>query len=59
MIQEQDFLIRYGLHNFVTFHQKGNLPSFSIKITETTKMVRHAQNLIRETYGEMTDIRLN
>lgn len=59
MIQGQDFLIRYGLHSFVTYHPKGSSPSFSIKTSETTKMVRHAQKIIREAYGDKTDIRLN
>jgi len=58
MIQGQDFLIRYGLHNFVTYHQKGSSPSFSIKTSETTKMVRHARNLIQGAYGMKTVIKL-
>ncbi|SCA56609.1 hypothetical protein MTBPR1_260004 [Candidatus Terasakiella magnetica] len=56
MIQGNDFLIRYGIHNFVTYRKQGSNASFSIKKSEPTKMVHHAQDLIRGAFGETVSI---
>jgi hypothetical protein len=58
MNQQQDFLIRYGIHNFVSYHAQGTTPAFLINKTAHHKMVRHAQELIQGTYGEAAQIRL-
>jgi len=59
MSNEQHFLVRYGLHNFVTHDQTGrNHASFFIKRTEGQDMVSHALNLIKDRFGECADIQM-
>jgi len=55
--KEQDFLIKYGIHNFVTVKTQGNSPIFLIERTMNPKMISHAQNLIQGAYGTKTKIK--
>ena len=59
MSNEQLFLIRYGLHNFVT-HKRTNTKhaSFIIKNTERQDMVSHALNLIKGRFGEGANVQM-
>ncbi|MDV7341327.1 hypothetical protein RYZ26_17085 [Terasakiella sp. A23] len=57
MTQTQEFLIRYGIHNFVSCQNTGPTPVFSIKSSVHHKMARHAKKLIKGAYGDATDIR--
>lgn len=59
MITEQNFLVRYGLHNFVTFRQNEGKNIFFIRSLESQNMIRHAQRLIKDTYGDVLDVQLN
>lgn len=58
MTKEQTFLITYGLHNFVTCALKSGKRVFFIKCKEGQSMIRHAKHLIKESFGEATDIRM-
>lgn len=58
MSREQDFLVTYGLHNFVTYSLKRGAPSFCIKSKEGQNMVRHAKTLIEGSFGKSADIRV-
>ncbi|NVK20399.1 MAG: hypothetical protein HWE30_17025 [Methylocystaceae bacterium] len=57
MTQTQEFLIKSGIHNFVSCQHTGPAPIFSIKLCTQHKMARHAQMLIKNAYGDATDIR--
>ena len=59
MNKEQNFLVRYGLHNFVTVAQSGDHHVFAIRQTEGRKMIGHAEHLIKESFGEMTEVRVD
>jgi len=57
MNTEQDFLVTYGLHNFVSYSRNGERGIFTIcNDQEGQKMTRHASNLIMGRYGENIDI---
>lgn len=56
MISEQTFLVIYGIQHFVAYSQVGGKRAFSIKRTESRKMINHAKHLIRETFGETATI---
>jgi hypothetical protein len=59
MNKEQNFLVRYGLHNFVTVALAGDHHVFAICKAEGRKMVGHAQYLIKESFGEAAEVRLD
>jgi len=46
MTKEQDFLIRHGLHNFVTHARAKGSEVFSIQRVQNRTMVCHAKMLI-------------
>lgn len=56
MTREENFLITYGLHNFVTVTNQRRATAFTISGTEGPGMIRHATNLIRGAYGDATPI---
>lgn len=59
MSNEQIFLIRYGLHNFVTHVQTSRKQStFFIEKTESQNMVGHAWNLIKDRFGDSANVQL-
>jgi|GEM_PF-502414 hypothetical protein len=58
MIKEQNFLVRYGLHNFVTYTLERGKHVFSIKGTEGMNMIKHAQTLIEGSFGQSASIRV-
>ena len=58
MNNPQNFLITYGLHNFVTHAQKKKKHTFFIRGQESQTMIGHATHLIKESYGETTDIQM-
>ena len=55
---EQHFLIKYGLHNFVTYGLTSGKHIFLIKKMEGRNMIRHAKNLIKECIGETAEIQV-
>lgn len=56
MHTEQNFLVRYGLHNFVSCSQLNGRHTFFINSMEGQVMAGHAEYLIKETFGEVMDI---
>jgi len=57
MSNEQIFLIRYGLHNFVTHVQTSRKQStFFIEKTESQNMVGHALTLIKDRFGDSANV---
>jgi hypothetical protein len=58
MNKEQNFLIKYGLHNFVTFAKKSGRNVFFIKKLKSKSMTDHARHLIEDSFGEAIDIKL-
>lgn len=58
MNKAQQFLIRYGLHHFVTYSETNAKHAFTIRGTENPHMVRHAGHLIKEMFCEPTDIKV-
>ena len=56
MNNEHQFLITYGLHNFVSCARSGERRIFTICLKEGHKMARHATNLITGRYDENTEI---
>ena len=58
MNTEHNFLITYGLHNFVTFAQPRGKHTFTIQSMENQKMVRHATSLIQGRYGNSAHIQV-
>lgn len=58
MSKEQNFLVKYGLHNFVTWSQTQNHHTFIIKNLKNQDLVSHAQYLIKESFGDTADIRI-
>lgn len=58
MSTEQTFLIKYGIHNFVTYAIAGGKHIFYIRKSERHAMITHAQRLIESWYGEAADIRV-
>jgi len=59
MTTEHNFLITYGLHNFVTFAQPRGKHTFTIQRGESQKMIHHAKSLIHGRYGESACIQVN
>lgn len=58
MSAEQTFLVRKGIHNFVSVdHEKGQC-LFLIRRSEREAMISHARSLIQNGYGEQALIRL-
>jgi len=58
MSTEQNFLIRYALHNFVTCALTSGKRVFYIKCKEGRTMIRHATSLIKGSFGEAVEIKL-
>lgn len=60
MTTEQNFLITYGLHNFVSHAPTpaSGRNAFVIRRREGADMVRHATSLIQGSYGDRADIHL-
>ncbi len=59
MSTEHNFLIKYGLHNFVAFSQHGGKNTFTIQGVESQKMIRHAASLIEGRYGRSAHIQVS
>lgn len=58
MSHEQNFLITYGLHNFVTHAQSEGKHTFTICGMETQKLISHAESLIAGRYGNAAHIQV-
>ncbi|MBC8269075.1 MAG: hypothetical protein H8E36_10030 [Rhodospirillaceae bacterium] len=58
MNKEQNFLVRYGLHNFVTCERARGRHVFFIKGREDQSMICHATYLIKDGFGETTPIEI-
>lgn len=58
MNKKQNFLVRYGLHHFVTCALKSDGHVFFIKALEDQSMIRHAKYLINSTFGESATIKV-
>ncbi|MDV7341532.1 hypothetical protein RYZ26_18145 [Terasakiella sp. A23] len=58
MNKEQIFLVKYGIHNFVSCALNGGKQVFYIRKSERDTMIAHAKNLIQGGYGETADIRV-
>ena len=58
MNNPQNFLITYGLHNFVTHAQGKKKHVFFVGNKEGQKMANHAMNLIRGSFGDSADIQM-
>jgi hypothetical protein len=52
MIDPQDFLVTYGLHNFVSHTKTNNRHVFFIMGSESRKMICHAERLIAGCFNE-------
>ena len=52
MINENRFLVTYGLHGFVRHEANGGRSVFNISGSENRKMVSHAKSLIAGHFGE-------
>lgn len=59
MSNEHNFLVTYGLHNFVTHAQHKGRHVFRIQGRENQKLVRHAKSLIAGSYGNAADIQVS
>lgn len=57
-MREQNFLVIYGLHNFVTYTLERGKHVFLIKGTEGMDMISHAKTLIEGSFGTSASIRL-
>lgn len=58
MSREQNFLVTYGLHNFVTYKLKRGEHSFLIKSKESQNMISHAKALIEGNFGKTVRIQV-
>lgn len=58
MTNEHNFLITYGLHNFVTFTKDGEKSVFTIRGLEGRKLTRHAKSLIAASFGKAAEIQV-
>jgi len=58
MNNAQQFLMTYGLHNFVTHGEANTKHAFFIRKTEGLDMVGHATHLIKEMFSEPADIKV-
>jgi hypothetical protein len=51
MNNEHDFLVTYGLHNYVTYAKREGKHIFTIRGMESQKLISHAKSLIAGSYG--------
>jgi len=58
MTIEQTFLVKKGIHNFVSYVEDSGKFTFFIRKSERDHMIRHAMMLIQGGYGEAADIRI-
>lgn len=58
MSSEAQFLVRYGLQNFVSVSKSGKGCHFAIDGTENRTMINHAASIITEMYGAESNIRI-
>ena len=58
MSKEQEFLIKYGIHNFVKCEQMGTNVMFKISKNQRETMIDHAKKLIQSGYGQNIEIRV-
>lgn len=58
MNNEHNFLITYGLHNFVSHAMRNGKHTFTIRALENQKMIRHAKSLIDGCYGTAAAIQV-
>ncbi len=58
MSNEHNFLITYGLHNFVTHAQSEGKLLFTIRCIESQKLISHAKLLIAGSYGNAAHIQV-
>jgi hypothetical protein len=58
MRNQDNFLITYGLHGFVTHALSGGKHTFTISGGESQKLIRHAKSLIAGSFGNDTQIRV-
>lgn len=52
MTQHSDFLIRYGIHHFVSYQTQGQGHHFAINRKAPLNMADHARMLIQQNFGE-------
>jgi hypothetical protein len=58
MSNEHNFLITYGLHNFVTHTHSEGRHVFTICGLESQKLISHAKSLIAGSYGDAAHIQV-
>lgn len=58
MSNEENFLVRYGLHNFVTSTLASGRQTFLIKSMQSQEMISHAMDLIKGKFGDGAEIKL-
>ena len=58
MMREQNFLVTYGLHNFVTYTLERGKHVFFIEGKEGLNMINHAKTLIEGSFGKSANIRV-
>ena len=58
MSNGHNFLITYGLHNFVTHVLDGGKHTFIIRDMKSQKMINHAKALIMGSYGVSTQVKV-
>lgn len=58
MRNEDNFLITYGLHSYVTHSRVGGRSVFTIGAPAGQKMIRHATSLLAGRYGQDASIRV-
>lgn len=51
MTIESNFLIKFGLHHFVSYSRNKGESRFFVDGTESKTMIAHAKNIIEEMYG--------
>ncbi len=56
MSKEQNFLIKYGIHNFVSCALEGGKNVFYIRKSERDNMIAHAKKLLQGGYGDQVEI---
>ncbi len=58
MTNEQNFLIKYGIHNFVACTIAHGKRIFTIKARTDQTLIDHAKYLIKNAFGDNTQIRV-
>jgi hypothetical protein len=58
MNNEQNFLVVYGLHNFVSHARAAGKSAFLIRRQESRVMIDHAKSLIKGSFGETAAIQM-